>query len=1238
MAPKGRKGTVISTKEIEQAKANNPVGIRVIEFTLKGPDFYRDQSTIAGYIVNCPNTETLRSIVTSLNPLFEKYAVLRANGWTSVQTGAAVEAQNPAASSLFRFLHRLNNNRLAAEILNDDDPEPNLEKMTEAFGPMEPKIKRDITGYLVTTNILIKVIVQKPQHFRNPFQFDVEQGMFIPNAEDLNRAYALLRTWSRQNEEARKNKGKSSKLQNNPARDVHYLSDEITEHGEVQDSTFSFDDVITYEAPSAPPSEDGESLDELEIVTLMDKGVDDEKIIESEKIISVLPPLTELEKASLYRYAKENLNIRYDKWDKVGTDGEKETEVSEELRNIIQKVHDDARQFKEEGVEQEGADKDDKDPHIGEILDHASLPTHTTSQAADYLGLDVTRPALFPELHSSVVLLSHQLTGVSTMSERERKAYEAFLKNKPTLQACILGDNMGLGKTMEILALIYLVYRDGVQVKGPRVAPPAPTLVCIPPGIALMWYSDYNRFFSNHLKMYFVGSSFRHGADPMFQSICIDQEIFEQAVNDPKHSPLFRKPEDVGRTIFVVSHFTLTKFTLNQEVETTLLSQDNNVDEAQISDLQANRKVMRTPKKTKPKVFNTEEEDATLVEQDNSYEKFLVNFSSRFPQKFFRVVIDEGSVVRNPSSGISRAVKLLEAPFLWIMSATPLLNKTRDFYGYSQLLYNVNWELDLSEEFFKQKTIEKFSKATDDDEFLELFNPIHIRRLATNGHLDPSVAAVVIPVLLRKCMIRRTADTVIDGKAIRDNMPKKDINSVVLTLNRAEQIEYCEMHQKNTREPLETFSMKEGRLERNMDARRVKNLLCASFCPRFATFHRRVGQAKTKAGKLKSLMATGCSGLPFFLKNTHDEKDYQYVVPNTRIGRALELLNISPSLRYVCMVLFKIVTQQNRRLVLIAETVGWLTLVFCQNYGEPTEWLRGGSTQAERDRILTDFTNINGSTKVLISTHKVGGFGLNLQSGCCHMVILELSQHLNGLLQTQARLLRIGQEEDVRIWILFTDHTFQRWWASNLAKKAISDLSAQLASKLSADEQADPLTIEKRGEEALNIILGWKECRSHWNNLHELDLEKSCLSSFQQQKYASIGRPPTKPVQSSVVETGKKRKREKDVSEKSKSPFINSEIEQDVVPGQESSLSSPLSSYAESGLLSNYADSEQNVVLGQQISSSTTHAKTQGLKKAKIPVKNSNSGKSATRKSKSKLPPQTSRVTRSTNQKLKSSN
>ena len=172
--------------------------------------------------------------------------------------------------------------------------------------------------------------------------------------------------------------------------------------------------------------------------------------------------------------------------------------------------------------------------------------------------------------------------------------------------------------------------------------------------------------------------------------------MFKRALNDFKNCSLYKLSENSEQIMFMMSHYILNKYTVTCHISKKLLLFQNNspAEDLSSSNLQADQKVIRTSKKNSMshsvKRDSVKEENEVLVEQSRSYDMFLVNFSYCFLHRFYRLVINEGSVLRHPGSGISRASKLLKPEFTWIVSATPLLNKTRDFYDYSQLLYNMN--------------------------------------------------------------------------------------------------------------------------------------------------------------------------------------------------------------------------------------------------------------------------------------------------------------------------------------------------------------------------------------------------------------------------------------------------------------------------------------------------------------------------------------------------------------------
>lgn len=92
-------------------------------------------------------------------------------------------------------------------------------------------------------------------------------------------------------------------------------------------------------------------------------------------------------------------------------------------------------------------------------------------------------------------------------------------------------------------------------------------------------------------------------------------------------------------------------------------------------------------------------------------------------------------------------------------------------------------------------------------------------------------------------------------------------------------------------------------------------------------------------------------------------QDYQYVVPRTRLDRARELLNMSPILRYVCVLLQEIVEHKGEKLLLYAHCprVAWLVTMFCLNWGVESAWLRAGMSRSQRNNLTGNFNKPDGS-------------------------------------------------------------------------------------------------------------------------------------------------------------------------------------------------------------------------------------------------------------------------------------
>ena len=137
--------------------------------------------------------------------------------------------------------------------------------------------------------------------------------------------------------------------------------------------------------------------------------------------------------------------------------------------------------------------------------------------------------------------------------------------------------------------------------------------------------------------------------------------------------------------------------------------------------------------------------------------------------------------------------------FLWIIIVIFLFNKTHDFYKYFQLLYNFEWLLDLCNEFVKLSIIKKFEQVKINNKILKFFNFLHIQHLTTKKHIDAALVTLTILILLQHCMIRWTDHIKICEKKISKLIFWKHINFIVMIFNYIKQLEYCEIHFKNTK-------------------------------------------------------------------------------------------------------------------------------------------------------------------------------------------------------------------------------------------------------------------------------------------------------------------------------------------------------------------------------------------------------------------------------------------------------
>ncbi|KAK2733580.1 hypothetical protein FQN57_002079 [Myotisia sp. PD_48] len=621
---------------------------------------------------------------------------------------------------------------------------------------------------------------------------------------------------------------------------------------------------------------------------------------------------------------------------------------------------------------------------VGSIraLDHASRETLPLVEAQKYFNKEMLD-----------ILKLHQVVGVATMIRVEEEAASKLVSGAPTLQVGILGDEIGLGKTI----VWHLLPRPNACLTNPH-------------------WSAFHQV----------------------------RQIFDFAPNGQDEKAQRRRRHADS----------------DSDLDQAQTPSKDNISRAQLLD----SSIRLTRRRHKPSTVDRFAAGKSLDTESDEDMAYITKYTPKYPDIFARVIIDEAHILRHPNSSVSRIAKLLAPTFTWAVTATPLLNKTKDFYGYAHLMYNSAWDLELSSEYLDKGILERVTDACTPNELLDIFNPLYIQALAKDGRLQPRHASIIIPKLLRLSMIRRTAMPYVGGERIGAQIPKKVVRMVILELSAREQEDYATTHARLT-----AHGFNPGKDLTNE-----------------VSMHLLV-HGPTMSTKISALLAKPFSGLAIFLSKSCHADDYHCRVPHTRVGRAIMMLHMSPVLRYLTKILFDVGHNQDERVVIFTQSpaVGWLIYMFILNWGAPVGWLRAGLSQFERDHMLSDFNKKSGVLRVIISTHTVGGFGINLQlSGCHHMVVVELPRNINTpLLQTQARLARLGQKE------------------VNLASPYRPHLSTE-AGKRQPDNMHDT------AEAILNLMMDWRESRLFWDNPNSLDLSKSRLPRRLLQNFNAIDQKP----------------------------------------------------------------------------------------------------------------------------------
>lgn len=468
---------------------------------------------------------------------------------------------------------------------------------------------------------------------------------------------------------------------------------------------------------------------------------------------------------------------------------------------------------------------------------------------------------------------------------------------------------------------------------------------------------------------------------------------------------------------------------------------------------------------------------------------------------FSVVVLDEAQLVKNMNAMVGTAIDWSAAPFYLLLTATPIYNSVMDFKGFERFIFP-------TQDLWDDASLTAMGLETD-------INPFEL----PDGHPGQALMATTkatskyiwhesVPDALkgerlgkiwRQCLIRRTLSSTIpfdSDRNIGGDIPPCQYLVVDCQFSPEELAVYKRLAEPNRQK---LFIKKDGRIVFNMAKFRMLSLgatwiyfpwvagsvkakhipLAIDRAKNKELFKwwasKAISQERQALEKIRAHVAEK-GGRP---EAFPDPPNFDPDADDANEMAILHILRGSPRYRsFLKRVAEQVLILEEKALVFCsfpADLVSVFALL--RSFNIEAQVLHAKMSPAERESLIKQFTTANDECPVLITTFALNSSGLNLQTLCRNLHMLDTPTSESTSAQAIGRLWRLGQQKIVKVYEYHVPDTFSSRQVLRNAAKAIPGLVAQLDKALyciNTDDEGN-LVMENWGESAAGDLINWSK-------------------------------------------------------------------------------------------------------------------------------------------------------------------